>query len=197
MQHIFGAERLYRHRTGYVEVPESVQAQVRQLAQGVMYQAESEVLKAIDGFISSGTPDRNDIPAVWAVFWSLIFLYRQTLISCRTRVVVNGGISNCMSMTSLQVPERLLTSIANCSEITQLGEDFTTLTSQLLKYLYVIYSKLFRTKNTQCYIASPDRWTCCSGDQGCEAFNAVSSFCKFLCWDRRHAAGMLSLVHLG
>jgi len=80
------------------DVGEVVLVQIQQHAQHIMYSVEHDILKAIDGFTCGAARGKKDIPSdipeIWAIFWSLIFMYRQTLVSCRPLVAFEGGFSN-------------------------------------------------------------------------------------------------------
>lgn len=97
MWHIWNARMLY-YRSGpqpeIQDVGKVVLVQIQGHAQHIMYLVEHDILKAIDGFTSSAPLDKKDIPEIWAIFWSLILMYRQTLASCQPLVAVEGGFSN-------------------------------------------------------------------------------------------------------
>lgn len=71
-----------------VNLPLSVQAQLRNVARKALYSLEHDILKELDDCIAQqGPPKAQERLAIWASMWQLIIIYRELLAAFKVHLV--------------------------------------------------------------------------------------------------------------
>lgn len=83
-------------QNGIMPVPETNLFFLQRLAQQIMSSAERDILEEIDHLTPYTVHNLRNAPAVWAILWAMILLYRESLEECFRHGPTGGSVTDRM-----------------------------------------------------------------------------------------------------